>query len=79
MDEIIAEYDVAKKEGDANRIATWAGLGCPLLTKTTENPKVRMTQITHNTVADENFQDIMNELVEECFARLKDVCITVEK
>ncbi|KAF7339129.1 2-nitropropane dioxygenase [Mycena venus] len=61
VDELRATYEVAAREGDATRIATWAGLGSVLITKTSESTK-----------------DIMVELTEECFARLKAVCISLE-
>jgi len=60
VDEIRAKYEQAAKEGDASRIATWAGLGTPLLTKASEPAK-----------------EIMRELVEECFDRLKKVSIAL--
>ncbi|KAJ7936932.1 2-nitropropane dioxygenase [Mycena leptocephala] len=50
LDEIRARYEQAEKEGDAERIATWAGLGV----------------------------DIMCELAEECFTRLKAVSISLD-
>ncbi|KAJ7876527.1 2-nitropropane dioxygenase [Mycena olivaceomarginata] len=56
VEEIRAKYEVAEREGDASRIATWAGLGVVLLTQTNETVK-----------------DIMHELTEECFTRLKAV------
>jgi hypothetical protein len=40
VDEIRAKYELAAKEGDASRIATWAGLGVVLLNKTEEPAKV---------------------------------------
>ncbi|KAJ7926942.1 2-nitropropane dioxygenase [Mycena leptocephala] len=61
IEEIRAKYEQAEKEGDASRIATWAGLGVGLLTKASEPAK-----------------DIMSELTEECFTRLKAVSISFD-
>ncbi|KAF7348973.1 2-nitropropane dioxygenase [Mycena venus] len=61
VEEIRAKYEVAEREGDASRIATWAGLGVVLLTRTNEPVK-----------------DIMHELTEECFTRLKAVCMLLD-
>ncbi|KAJ7813029.1 2-nitropropane dioxygenase [Mycena leptocephala] len=61
VEEIRAKYEVAEREGDASRIATWAGLGVVLLTQTNEPAKY-----------------IMRELAEECYARLKAVCISLD-
>ncbi|KAF8148764.1 2-nitropropane dioxygenase [Mycena galopus ATCC 62051] len=61
VEEIRAKYEAAEREGDARRIATWAGLGVALLTKTSEPA-----------------EDIMHELTEECFTRIKAVCMSLD-
>ncbi|KAF7332479.1 2-nitropropane dioxygenase [Mycena kentingensis (nom. inval.)] len=58
LDEIKKKYEEAAKTGDANRIATWAGLGCVLLT-----PQDK----------DKPAKDIMEALVTECQQCLKNV------
>jgi NAD(P)H-dependent flavin oxidoreductase YrpB (nitropropane dioxygenase family) len=45
IEEIRAKYEQAEKEGDASRIATWAGLGVGLLTKASEPAKVRFDEL----------------------------------
>jgi nitronate monooxygenase len=45
VEEISAKYEVAEREGDASRIATWAGLGVVLLTQTNEPAKVLFHEI----------------------------------
>ncbi|KAJ7691764.1 hypothetical protein B0H17DRAFT_1062597 [Mycena rosella] len=59
--ELRAKYRKAAEEGDADRIATWAGLGVVLLKEIQESA-----------------ENIMRELTEECFARLKAVGAIVD-
>ncbi|KAJ6556150.1 hypothetical protein B0H19DRAFT_947822 [Mycena capillaripes] len=73
VDEIRAKYEEASQQGDGNRIATWAGLGVVLLKKESELAKVWLAGFQINRSLMPCFQDIMNELTEECFSRLKAV------
>ena len=75
-----AKYEIATREGDASRIATWAGLGVVLLTQTNEPVKVRFHELQPVLVSSSTwiFQDIMHELTEECFTRLKAVCMSLD-
>ncbi|KAJ7366027.1 2-nitropropane dioxygenase [Mycena albidolilacea] len=80
VEEIRAKYEVAEREGDASRIATWAGLGVGLLTQTNETVKVRLYELQSVLVSSSPcvFQDIMHELTEECFTRLKTVRMSLD-